>query len=86
MIGDLHDGQSDSVEVWACAGKYTGHLNKKNQAHGKGNFTGEGGEVIDGTFFNNHMEGYCQIKFPQGKMYIGEMKASQWHGRVTVYE
>ena len=65
-------------------GKYTGEINKKGEAHGKGTFS-YNHNLWHGTFHDNNLDSYFYLTTPSGYIHIGEMRNGKWHGKKTVY-
>ena len=49
--------------------------------HGNGKFTWKNGDVYEGRFINNSIEGIGKIIFNDRKTYDGEWKANKMNGK-----
>ena len=76
---------STTFKVTNQEGKYVGELNKLGQAHGWGRFVTSSGDIYEGTFNQNKVEGYSEVKYNFGISSVGEIHDGILNRKRTIY-
>lgn len=80
----LADANEEELKIynedWDDGASYQGEHTSDGKRHGEGKFEWKNGDIYEGFFRFNILEGYGKFSWDDGRVYSGEWKDNKFHG------